>query len=271
MNEMTKEDILAKIAKLEKEYNTLETTNLSLKTVINGSFGKFGSKYSKLYSPDLLLATTITGQLTLLMLIEQMEKYGIPVMSANTDGLEYYCPKDKVELAESIVFDLELVTGFEMEHGEYQALHAANVNNYVAVYNGYTKAKGLYADSGLGKGRQTPVVFEAIRDYLLNGTPIEDFIKSCTDINKFVSARTVKGGGVYDGEYLGKMVRWYYSLESKGCISYSTNGNKVPKTDGCKPLMDLPDELPKDLDYEWYFNEAIDKLKELGVDYVLVQ
>ena len=44
----------------------------SLKITINGSFGKLGSKYSKLYSPNLMLATTITGQLTLLMLIEQL-------------------------------------------------------------------------------------------------------------------------------------------------------------------------------------------------------
>lgn len=239
----------------------------SLKITINGSFGKFGSKYSKLYSPDLLLATTITGQLTLLMLIEAMERNDIRVVSANTDGLEYYCHKDQIPLAETLVFDLELNTGFEMEHGEYSALHAANVNNYVAVYDGYTKAKGIYAETTLGKGRQTPIVYEAIRKYLLDGTPLGTTITSCTDINEFISARTVKGGGVYDGNYLGKMVRWYYSLESKGCITYSTNGNKVPKTDGCKPMMDLTDGIPEDLDYLWYVSEAVSKLGELGVDY----
>ena len=239
----------------------------SLKITINGSFGKFGSKYSKLYSPDLLLATTITGQLTLLMLIEQLEKHGISVVSANTDGLEYFCPRDKIELAEALIFDLELATGFEMEHGDYRALHAANVNNYVAVYDGYTKAKGLYAETTLSKGRSTPIVYEAIRRYLLDGTNMSDTIAECTDISQFVSARTVKGGGVYDGEYLGKMVRWYYSLESKGCITYKLNGNKVPKTDGCKPMMDLTDDVPLDLDYGWYWNEAVLKLKELGVCY----
>jgi len=239
----------------------------SLKITINGSFGKFGSKYSKLYSPDLLLATTITGQLTLLMLIEQMEKHNIPVQSANTDGLEYFCPRDKVDLAESLVFDLELVTGFEMEHGEYQALHASNVNNYVAVYDGYTKAKGLYAETTLSKGRSTPIVYEAVRKYLLDGTKLGFTITSCKNINEFVSARTVKGGGVYDGNYLGKMVRWYYSTKSKGPITYKLNGNKVPKTDGCVPMMDLTDELPEDLDWEWYEAEAISKLKDLGVDY----
>jgi hypothetical protein len=239
----------------------------SLKIVINGSFGKFGSKYSKLYSPNLLLATTITGQLVLLMLIEQLEHNGIRVVSANTDGLEYFCQRDKVTLAETIIFDNDMLTGFNMEHGEYKALHAANVNNYVAVYNGYVKSKGIFAETTLSKGRSTPIVYKAIREYLLNNNALEDTINKCKDINEFVSARTVKGGGIYDNEYLGKMVRWYYSKESKGYISYKLNGNKVPKTDGCKPMMNLSNSLPNDLDYEWYYNEAVEKLKTLGVDY----
>ena len=241
----------------------------SLKITINGSFGKFGSKYSKLYSPDLLLATTITGQLSLLMVIEEMENHGISVVSANTDGLEYFCPRDKVNLAETIILDLELISGFDMEHGEYKALHARDVNNYVAVYDGYTKAKGIYAETTLSKGRSTPIVYEAVRKYLLDGTPLSLTLMNCIDINQFVSARTVKGGGVYDNEYLGKMVRWYYSLESKGYISYKSNGNKVPKTDRAKPMMDLTNEIPSDLDYTWYLDEAVEALKNLGVDYVI--
>ena len=241
----------------------------SLKITINGSFGKFGSKYSKLYSPNMLLATTITGQLTLLMLIEQLELNAISVVSANTDGLEYFCRRDKVDLAETIIFDLELITGYQMEHGEYKALNAKDVNNYVAVYDGYVKAKGLYAETTLSKGRSTPIVYGAIRKYLLDGTYMESIIKNCKDINQFVSARTVKGGGVYDGEYLGKMVRWYYSTDGDK-ITYATNGNLVPKTaegNGVKPMMDLTDDIPDDLDYEWYIDEAISKLKDLGVDY----
>lgn len=244
----------------------------SLKITINGSFGKFGSKYSKLYSPNLLLATTITGQLTLLMLIEQLELHGIPVVSANTDGLEYYCPIDKVDLAEAIVFDLELVTGYTMEHGEYKALHAKDVNNYVAIYDGYAKAKGLYAETTLSKGRSTPIVYTAIREYLLNGTPLKDTIIKCEDINELVSARTVNGGAVYKDEYLGKMVRWYYSKYGDS-IHYAKNGNLVPKTGegrGVKPLMDLPEDIMwilPDIDFDWYIEEAISKLKDLGVDY----
>ena len=268
MEEMTKEDLKLKISQLKAEKKRYDIVNAALKISLNGSYGKLGSMYSFLYAPDLMLTVTITGQLMLLMLIEQLSLNGIRVVSSNTDGIEYYCPRDKVNLAETIIFDWELITGMTMEHGEYKGLYAKDVNNYVAVYDGYTKAKGLYAETTLMKGRSTPIVYKAIRDYLLNGTAMEDTIKSCKDINEFVSGRTVKGGGEYNGEYLGKVVRWFYCLDSKGYISYSSNGNKVPKTDGACPIMDLPDELPKNLNYQWYIDEAISKLSDLGVEYV---
>ena len=58
-----------------------------LKIAVNGSFGKLGSKYSALFAPELLIQTTITGQLCLLMLIERLEDAGARVVSANTDGV----------------------------------------------------------------------------------------------------------------------------------------------------------------------------------------
>ncbi len=263
--------IVERRIKAKREKNTLVAD--SLKITINGSFGKFGSKYSKLYSPDLLLATTITGQLTLLMLIEQFEAKGIPVVSANTDGMEYFCPRDKVELAEAIVFDLELDTGYEMEHGEYLGLYARDVNNYVAKYDGKIKAKGVYADPFKDsvhfttKGLETRVVFEAVRKYILDGTRLEDTIRNCKTVNDFLSARTVKGGAVWNGEYLGKMVRWYYSTDGHS-INYKLNGNLVPKTGtGVTPMMDMSAELPSNLDYDWYINEAVEMLQDLGVSY----
>lgn len=275
--------------------------NEGFKIVLNGSFGKFGSKYSKLYSPDLLLSTTITGQLTLLMIIEQFEAHGIQVVSANTDGLEYFCPRDKTELAIDIVAYIEFITGYTMEHDNYIGLYARDVNNYVAKYKNKVKAKGVYAETTLSKGLQTPVVFKAVRDYIEFSTPIESTVYSCQVVNDFLSARTVKGGAVWGhdgspiedlpefttatkitkaltlrndkyrasqlkGNYLGKMVRWYYSTQGEP-IYYRTNGNQVPKTgDGVAPMMDLSDTLPHDLNWQWYVNEAKEMLKDLGIN-----
>jgi hypothetical protein len=76
--------------------------------------------------------------------------------------------------------------------------------------------------------------------------------------------RKVKGGAVKDGVYLGASIRWYYATGQTGEMVYAQSGNKVPRSDGAKPLMDLPTELPADIDYDWYIQEAQKILKEIA-------
>ena len=57
-------------------------------------------------------------------------------------------------------------------------------------------------------------------------------------------------------EYIGKTVRWYYGKDVPGEIVYASNGNKVPRSDGAKPLMQLTGQFPEDLDFDWYVTEA---------------
>ena len=64
-------------------------------------------------------------------------------------------------------------------------------------------------------------------------------------------------------EYLGKVVRWVYVSGSQGCI-LTPEGNLVPRTTGCRPMMDLPDTLPADIDYDWYVREAESLLADVG-------
>jgi len=42
------------------------------------------------------------------------------------------------------------------------------------------------------------------------------------------------------------------------------SGNKVPSSDNARPLMDMPDTFPEDLDYDRYISEANDILFDLG-------
>lgn len=238
----------------------------SKKIQINGSFGKFGSPYSKLYSPTLLIQTTVTGQLSLLMLIEQLESEGIPVVSANTDGIVIKCPRDKIALMELIVLEWEVATGFETEATEYLALYSRDVNNYVAIKPDGFKVKGVYAPAALQKNPTNEIVTKAVIEFLQKGIPVEQTIHGCTDITKFVSVRTVKGGAVKDGAYLGKAVRWYYALGELGTINYKVNGYTVPRTEGAKPLMDLPEAFPDDVDLDWYIAEAQSILRDIGVN-----
>lgn len=65
-------------------------------------------------------------------------------------------------------------------------------------------------------------------------------------------------------EYLGKAVRWYMSKNSNGCI-VTPAGGLVARTSGCKPMMELTDDVPDDLDYEWYVREAESLLIDIGI------
>lgn len=238
----------------------------SLKITINGTFGKLGSVYSLLYAPELMIQVTITGQLTLLMLIEELEMNGITILSANTDGIVIKCPNELREKMLDIFTIFENNTRYQTEEVEYRAIYSRDVNNYIAITTeGKVKTKGTFSSGSIMKNPEMDVCKEAVIAYLKDGKPIEEHIRECKDITKFVSVRTVKGGGIYDGYYLGKVVRWVYSLKSKGTINYRISGNKVPKTDGCYPVMQLPDEFPDHIDYNRYIVEANELLMDIGL------
>lgn len=238
----------------------------SLKITINGSFGKFGSQFSVLYSPDLLIQTTVTGQLALLMLIESLEIEGVPVVSANTDGIVMKCPAEKLTVADDVVAVWEFITSFATEATHYTALYSRDVNNYVAVKpDGKVKTKGAYATTGLMKSPAAEICIDAVVAFMVNDTPVEKTIYSCSDIRKFVSIRQVKGGGEYQGTPLGKVARWYYAHGSTSAIRSISNGNKVATTDGCIPLMTLPSAIPDDLDRHRYVAIAKNMLADIGL------
>ncbi len=258
----------------------------SLKIVVNGSYGKLGSKWSNLYAPDLLIQVTLTGQLSLLLLIERLEMAGIHVISANTDGIVVKPHRSQVERMKNIVAQWERDTQFEMEESRYLALFSRDVNNYIAVKKKFdktnkvwldipdgTKTKGAYANPWnsnddksmwLHKNPTNTICVEAVELLLTKGVPIVTTIRGCQDIRKFVSVRTVKGGAYKDGAFLGKSIRWYYGEGEKGTIVYAMKGSKVPRSDGARPLMDLPDQFPDDVDFAWYEKEANKILKEIG-------
>lgn len=258
------------IRRLKAKAEGDKVVNESLKITINGSFGKFGSKWSILYAPDLMLQVTITGQLTLLMLIERLELAGIKVVSGNTDGIVVKVTEDQEDLADEIVGDWEFDTDYEMEMTEYLGLYSRDVNNYIAVKtDGSFKGKGAYADQSehyykLRKNPVNNICIEAVKNFLHTKKPVEDYIRNCNDITKFITVRTVNGGAIHDGNLLGKAIRWYYSSTELDAIYYSTNGNKVPRSNGAYPIMDLPDKFPSDVDYNWYIEEATDILKKIG-------
>lgn len=246
-----------------------KVTANSLKITINGSFGKLGSKYSALYAPDLLIQTTLTGQLALLMLIERLEQVGISVVSANTDGIVSYYDKGLDTLYHEICWEWMLDTSYELEFTDYSGLYSRDVNSYVAVKpDGSIKGKGAFADPNLMKNPQFQIVGDAVKAYLGKGTPVEETVNACDDVSKFVMVRNVTGGATWRGEYVGKTVRFYYSNDMAGSAEmvYQKSGNKVPQSDGCKPLMLMTGDMPKDIDREVYIKMAKDAIRGVGYE-----
>lgn len=261
---MQKHEIENKIKELKQEMSFHKSNSDALKVSINGSFGKLGSKYSFLYSPDLLIQTTITGQLCLLMLIEAVNDIGASVVSANTDGIVIHAKKRQYDAISGALFEFELASGYTLEETYYRAIYSRDVNNYVAVKtDGSAKGKGAFADPNIMKNPTNEICVIAVKDYLANGTPIEQTINNCDDITKFINIRSVTGGAVWNDQYLGKAVRFYYS-KNGATIHYKKNGNKVPKSDGAHPLMCLDDDV-NELDKQAYIDECKSMLIDLGV------
>jgi hypothetical protein len=300
---------------LEKELRAKIIEANSKKVTLNGTFGKLGSIFSAFYSPDLMLAVTITGQLNLLTLIAELEMIkGVRVISANTDGImvEY---EDKHYKRILKVFEKNSKrTGFEYEETPYRAVAMKDVNNYIAVTtDNKVKSKGLYASVNpdenplyLMKNPTMEVCSLACRLYLLDGTLPEVTVHAeGRTIEEFVAIRNVKGGGVQHLRYetvddwvqiedrvwwseragkkekrksrpkpvevgvggtpFGRVARWYMTTESLPPITYVGSGNMVPKTEGARVCLTLSDELPSDLDKDWYVQETYRMLADMGV------
>lgn len=246
----------------------------SLKITINGTFGKLGSRWSIMYAPNLLIQVTLTGQLALLMLIERFEAAGIQVVSANTDGVVCYVREDQYATLQAIREQWAKEASLKMEETRYKALYSRDVNNYIAIkMDNKVKLKGAYSNPWndpeakifrFHKNPMTTICIEAVEQMLTVGKPIESSIRECTDLNKFVCFKDVKGGGHKNGIYLGKSVRWYYANDVDDGINYISNGNLVGDSEGGKPLMDLPDRFPDDICYSAYVEKANGILFDIG-------
>lgn len=191
----------AKLKTLPKDhpdYAITEVGDEGGKIMINGTFGKTGSIYSVLFAPEMLIQTTVTGQLALLMLIEAHEINGIPVVSANTDGILIKCERVRVPVSQAIIGEWQRITGLEMETSQYNAIYSRDINNYIAIKgDGKHKRKGEYSQSGL-KQKKNPdceICTDAVTEYLAQGTPTLYTIAACQDIRKFVTVTKVAGGG----------------------------------------------------------------------------
>lgn len=240
--------------RLEAKRTGDKVTDDALKITINGSFGKFGSKYSVLYAPNLLIQTTVTGQLALLMLIELLEDNGFSVVSANTDGVVIKGKKSDLDKLDACIFAWEMNNGYTTEATPYRAIYSRDVNSYVALKaGGGAKLKGFFAPAAINKNPNNQISTSAVVKYLVHGTPIRDTILACTDVTQFLTVRTVRAGAIKPTK-LEMCDDWIEDIEGGKWTSPSKEGAAPVKRKSRPPAFEVVTEF----DYlgkvvRWYY------------------
>lgn len=186
------EDVLSR--RMEAKASGDKATANALKLVCNTTYGAMLNKYNDLYDPLMGRSVCISGQLYLLELAEHcfQEIKSLRIVQLNTDGIMVEChPKDLGRLDE-ICGEWQTRTGFELETDSVVRIAQKDVNNYVEVQpDGSTKAKGGYLVKGIAPAgafninNSCCIVATALKEYFVNGTPVEDTINGCDDIFQF--------------------------------------------------------------------------------------
>lgn len=188
-------------AKNNKKFLRSETFKYGL----NGLTGNLQQEYSWCYSPYTVMQIRINGQLLLLMLCERLLEIGCSLKQINTDGILYICKKDKEEECKRICKEWEKETKLGLEHEYFNSFYQLAVNDYFGVHpDGKIKKKGIFlTEIELGKGLSPKIIPETIINYFVHNIPIEETIKNCTDIRKFLQGE--KTGKQWKVEYNNKI------------------------------------------------------------------
>lgn len=171
-----------------------KATANALKLVVNTTYGAMLNQYNDLFDPLMGRSVCITGQLFLLELAQNLYQNieDLVIVQLNTDGvmLEFY--EDQYEEVLAIVNEWQSRTGFELEEDSVALIAQKDVNNYVEVQpNGSVKTKGGYLVRGIAPAgafnvnNNACIVATALKEYFVNGTPVEETINGCNDIFQF--------------------------------------------------------------------------------------
>ena len=185
-----------------------KATANALKLVVNTTYGAMLNQYNDLFDPLMGRSVCITGQLFLLEMAQNLYQNveDLVIVQLNTDGvmIEFY--EDQYEEVLAIVNEWQSRTGFELEEDSVALIAQKDVNNYVEVQpNGSVKTKGGYLVRGIAPAgafninNNACIVATALKEYFVNGTPVEETINGCDDIFQF--QLIAKAGAKYREAY----------------------------------------------------------------------
>lgn len=171
-----------------------KATANALKLVVNTTYGAMLNKFNDLYDPLMGRSVCITGQLFLLELARHLYQ-DIPdlkIVQLNTDGIMVECAESQFAAINEICDEWQARTGFELETDSVAQIAQKDVNNYIEIQaDGSSKEKGGYLVRGIAPAgafninNNACIVATAIKEYFVNGTPVEETIGNCNDIFQF--------------------------------------------------------------------------------------
>lgn len=248
----------------------------ALKLAVNSVYGKSSDMQSWIYDRQLTMFTTITGELSLLMLIEQYELNGINVISANTDGVTIKISKDKLDKMFEINKWWCELTQYELERADYQKIIFSTVNDYLAIKtDGDVKKKGDFlTDFELHKNKSARICAIALEHYFVHGTPIELTIRNHTNIYDFCIRQKSSKDFHYEGvnrvsgekTVYNKLIRYYVSKSGEKLLKVKneeceTNAADVSQVEAGEWVMHVcnhltPDHPLDNINYDYYIERA---------------
>lgn len=210
---------------LAKKDKKIKGIVAGLKEAGNCPYGKSSEMTSWLHDKQVTLATCLTGELSILMLIEKCELVGIKCIMANTDGATFIVPKMKRELFNEIKENWRKDTTkeltYELEEVEFKKMIFSTVNDYIAIKtDGEVKKKGDFlTDSELHKNKSARIVRLALEQYFLHNIPVEHTIGTHTNIYDFCIRQKASKDFHYEGIkratgekiVYNKLIRYYIS------------------------------------------------------------
>ena len=271
--------------RLEAKHNGDKVKNETLKFALNGLSGNLQNEHNFCYSPFAVMQIRINGQLLLLMLAEKLVEIGCKIIQANTDGLFLICKKNKYEEYQKVCKEWEKLTKLELEEDRFEAMYQYTINDYIAVKEGYhkTKDKKLIKTKGmfitevlLGKGLSPKIIPEAIINYFVDNIPVEETIKNCRDIRKFLKAE--KTGKQWTVEYNDKIQqrinRFYVSNNGYYLWKFKTDSGVKEYQNMLKGYaVTLHNTFYSDEDLQWKYaqGETFESIYDINYNYYISQ
>lgn len=257
--------------RLDAKHTGQKTKNNALKLVLNSVTGKMQQETSWMYDPFSVFKIRINGQLVLLMLVDILLQHNCKIVQVNTDGVMFVGKKGIENHLQESVVELERTTKLTFEGNNYEAFYQYAVNDYFGVEEGFSQSrdskliekKGMFiTDTKLGKGLTPTIIPESVIKYFTEGIPIEQTIKECKDIKKFVMGQRVdKKFTVEHGNTpVQRINRFYASTNGYYLYKIKEDGsfyNLLSKS-GVTLLNDYKSitEFPNNINYGYYTSEA---------------